>query len=135
MLEKGLKSYTISNLLGMLHNAILSLSKATKELIDKNSEISIYDIRMLRDHITQRLNANEDIEDNEKLLKLLNLIATDREALELIKDETEDWSKLLEAIEESLVRRQEGLSKEEKMEIEDIIKLTRDVKGLIRASS
>ncbi len=132
MAEQGFKSLTVSALIGKLHSAILSVTKATKEITEKNDELSVYDIRELRDHITNRLKSKENIEDNEKLLLLLNMFATNKEVLELIRDETEDWARLLQAIEESLIRKQEGLTPEERSELEGIIRLTRDIKGMIR---
>ena len=132
MPEQELKSFSISSLISKLHKAILFISKEASEVSKKNNEISFYDIRELRDHITERLNSKEDIEDKEKLLKLLNLFATDKEVIEFMKDETEEWAKLLQAIEESLIRKQEGLTNEEKLEIEEIVKLTRDIRGVMR---
>ncbi|MGC8652293.1 MAG: hypothetical protein ACP5UH_03530 [Candidatus Micrarchaeia archaeon] len=133
MLEDGLKSRSISTLIGQLHAAILSVTKAARGITKKNDALSIHDIRELRDHITKRLEAKEDIGDNEKLLMLLNLFATDKEVLELVRDETEEWARLLQAIEESLIKKQEGLTKEEKLELEEVIKLTRDIKEMVRS--
>ena len=128
----GIKNITLSNLFGSLHEAMLNFVKSLDSLIKENKDISLEDIKTLRDHIKERLQDSEEITDKQKLLKLLDLFSTDRAVVELMKEEAEEWLEMLEAIEDNISNQEGELNAQEKEEIEKIHKLTAEIKAVLR---
>ena len=128
----GLKGATINALLTKLHDAILTFADNVDVIIEENRAIAIDDIRELRDHIMKRLEKQEEVADNRKILKLLDLFSKDKAVLEIIREDAEEWVKLLEGIEGNIRSRGDQITEEEKEEIKEIGKLTAEIKALIR---
>ena len=128
----GIKNATLSNLFGSLHEAMLSFVKSLDSLISENKDLTLDDIKMLREHIKERLKGDEEITDKQKLLKLLDLFSTDRAVVELMKDEAEEWLEMLEAIEGNIANQDGEMTAQEKEEIEKIHKLTVEIKAVLR---
>ncbi|MCL5433370.1 MAG: hypothetical protein M1538_00100 [Candidatus Marsarchaeota archaeon] len=128
----GLKSNTIGKLIATLHNSLLALTKTTEALTQKNKEVNDEEIRALRSNIQKKLDSNEEINDNKELIKLLDLFTTNKEVIKYIKEEADEWLKLLKTIEQNLINKEEGLTVDEKKEITKIITLTKDIKEIIR---
>ena len=128
----GLKSNTIGKLIATLHNSLLALTKTTEALTQKNKEVNDEEIRALRSNIQKKLDSNEEINDNKELIKLLDLFTTNKEVIKYIKEEADEWLKLLKTIEQNLSNKEEGLTVDEKKEITKIITLTKDIKEIIR---
>lgn len=130
-----LKNMSLGALFGKLHSAITSFTKDLDTFIEKNKSISMSDIKELRDHIQKRLESNEEVEDNKKLKELLNLFATDKAVLEVIREDAEQWIELLDAIIENLENKEGELTIEEKAELHQIISLATDIKTMLRKES
>ncbi len=128
----GIKSITLSNLFGSLHEAMLNFVKSLDSLINENKDISLDDIKTLREHIKERLQGSEGITDKQKLLKLLDLFSTDRAVVELMKEEAEEWLEMLEAIEDNIANHGGEETEQEKEEIEKIHRLTSEIKAVLR---
>lgn len=131
MLE-NLDKLSIGTLFGKLHNSIKSALKDISSSVEANNKINMYDIRELRNHINSRLSKNEDIEDNKKLMALLNLFVEDKAAMELLNEDTEEWLDLLTNIEKSLARKSGELTVEERKELEEISGMITNIKTVIR---
>lgn len=123
---------SIGSLFGKLHEAIVSFVANLNDLVEENREVPLSEIRELREHIKQRLNSNESIDDNQKLMKLLDLFSTDKAVIELVRDEAQDWLDMLEAIENSFPKDRSQLTQGQRDEIRKVEVLTSQVKALIR---
>ena len=77
---------SLGSLFTMLRSALITFTRNLDDLIKENKKISIDDINELRKHIQQKLENNEDIDDNKKLRELLELFATDKAVLKVIKE-------------------------------------------------
>jgi transcriptional regulator of heat shock response len=133
-MANDVKELSLDGLFSKLHGLMVNLVRDIDSVLEDNMEISMDSVRELRSHITTKLNRNEEIEDNKKLLKLLNLFSEDRAVLEIIKEDSDEWVELLEAIEESINERGPNLTKSEQKEIKEINRLTSEIKSLIRKS-
>ena len=96
------KKLSLNDLLSALHDAISSFSRGVEKLTERNDEMGIDEINELRDYVKERLGASGERAENEKLLKLILLLKEDKEALALMKKDTEDWAKFLDAINEHI---------------------------------
>ncbi len=121
----------LGNLFDKLHSLMKSLAKDIEEVIEENREISTSSVRELRDKISERLGRNEEIEDNKKLLRLLNLFAMDKAVMEILKEDSDEWIALLNDIEENLSSNGK-LTQKERKEIKEIRHLTSEIKMIIR---
>jgi len=133
-MANDVKELSLDGLFSKLHGLMVNLVRDIDSVLEDNMEISMDSVRELRSHITTKLNRNEEIEDNKKLLKLLNLFSEDRAVLEIIKEDSDEWVELLEAIEESINERGPNLTKSEQKEIKEINRITSEIKSLIRKS-
>lgn len=132
MLET-LSRLSLSSLFDKLQTSLmLFVGKIEKVAEEQNKSISLDEIKELRNHISSRLSNNEEIEDNKKILKLLELFSTDKEILEVLREDASNWLRLLDAIEANLVRKSDALSEEEKQEIIQIHDLAGSVRELTR---
>lgn len=130
-MENDLKESSLDSLFGKLHGLMVNLVRDVDSVIEDNKEMSMDSIRGLRDHINYKLSKKEEIADNEKLLKLLNLFSEDKAVIEIIREDSEEWVKLLEAIEKGLSSNG-AVTAREKKEIKEIKRLTGEIKQLIR---
>ncbi len=128
-MAENLHELSMDELLEKLRKMIEELVSGVDRVLDENKELGLEAVGELRDHISSRFNESNGIQDREKLLKLLGLFIEDTAALEIIREDAEEWVKLLNAIEESMVRGSVQLSEKE---IEEIGKLTSDIRNLIR---
>ena len=128
----GFTNLTLDSLLGKLHSALVNFARDVEEMIEENKALTVEDIRELRRNIQQRLDRNEEITDNRKLLAMLDLFATDKAVLEIIREDAEDWIKLLEDIEDNIKGKAGKLTPDERAEMKEISKLTSNIKELIR---
>lgn len=128
----GILNMSLGSLFEKLHESMLSFVKNMDGIVKENSELPLGEIKELREHIKGRLERNEEIGDNQKLLKLLDLLSTDRAVLELVKEEAEEWAEMLEAIERSLPADTAKLTAKEREEVEKIGALASEIKGMIR---
>jgi ElaB/YqjD/DUF883 family membrane-anchored ribosome-binding protein len=133
MIMKDLKELSLDGLFERLHQLMANLVSDIESVIQDNKEVSMDEVRDLRSHINYKLGRKEEVYDNQKLLKLLNLFSEDRAVLEIIKEDSEEWLELLEAI-ESNIRGTGGkkLTRAEMKEVEQIGVLTKQIKGLLR---
>ena len=128
-----LSNLSLDDLFGKLHTLMVNLVKDVDSVLEDNKSMGMDSIRELRDHISDRLARNEEINDNRKLLKLLNLFSEDKAVLEIIREDSEEWVELLEAIEGSIKGGGSGtLTAKEKNEIKEIRRLTSEIKSIIR---
>jgi hypothetical protein len=133
-MAKNLQESSLAVLFENLHNLMINLVRDVDSVIEDNKGVSIDDVRELRDHISHRLSKNEEIADNGKLLKVLNLFSEDKAVIEIIREDAEEWIDLLDSIEGNIRGSGGSLTKKEQEEIRQINKLTKEIKGLIRKS-
>lgn len=131
-MSKEVRELSLDSLFDNLHRLMSNLVKDIDSVIEDNKEVGLNDVRELREHISSRLNKKEEIQDNEKLLKLLNLFSEDKAVLEIIREDAEEWVELLDAIEDNIRSSGLPLTKSEQKEIKEIKRLTTEIKSLIR---
>ncbi len=125
--------FSLPQLISKLHAALLELVDVMDGAIMRNKEIKSEEINKLRAHISERLKRNEDIEDNKKLIQVLDLFKRNSTIIELVKEDAEDWLDFLDTIEERLKGGHDAeLSAEELKDIERIKKLSGGIKKLVR---
>lgn len=129
---KEIRELSLDGLFDKLHKLMSSLVGDVESVIEDNKEVGMSDIRDLREHISERLSKKEEIQDNEKILKLLNLFSEDKAVLEIIREDAQEWVELLEAIEQNIRSSGVDLTPRERNEIKEINRLTTEIKGLIR---
>lgn len=123
---------SLGSLFDKLHSLMVNLVKDVDSVIEDNREVSMDRIKELRDHINHKLSRNEEIHDNQRLLKVLNLFSEDRAVLEIIREDADEWVDLLNAIERNISDSGVSLTKREQEEIKEINRLTSEIKSLIR---
>ncbi len=129
-MRENMSGVPLEKLLGRLHDLMRSLVSDVDSIIADNNEVSIDDVRKLRDHIKGRMGVGEELRENGMLLKLLNLFSEDKAVLEIIREDSNEWSELLENIENSI--KGNGSSAREKREIKEIRRLTSEIRDLVR---
>jgi benzoyl-CoA reductase/2-hydroxyglutaryl-CoA dehydratase subunit BcrC/BadD/HgdB len=88
---------------------------------------------ILREHISERLKRNEDIEDNKKMIQILDLFKKNSLIMELAKEDVEKWLAFFDAIEQKLEENNGvKLTEKELNDINQIKRLTKDLKEMIR---
>jgi hypothetical protein len=132
LMVKDIKELSLNSLLDKLHSLMVNLVKDVNSVIEDNQDMSMKSIRDIRDHINYKLGKKEEIYENEKILKMLNLLSEDKAVLEIIREDAEEWVNLLDAIEESIGGNGGTLTKKEEKEIKEINRLTTEIKSLIR---
>jgi hypothetical protein len=123
----------LDSLFTRLHQLMSNLVGDIDGVLEDNKEVSINDIKALRDHINYKLGKKEEVADNQKILRLLNLFSEDKAVIEIIREDAEEWLELLEAIESNIVG--DGsrlLTTSERAEVKEISRLTGQIKQLIR---
>lgn len=129
-----LKHLSLGELFSRLHRAIVDFVDTLDETIEDNRQVGAGDIRELRQHISERLGKNEEIDDNKKLLKVLDLFANNSAIMELVREDADDWLDFIEAIEKQIQEKGDAgkLTKEELADIDKIKEMTSQIKAMIR---
>ncbi len=128
-----LKLLSLKELFSKLHNDIKVFLVDTRNAIERNNEVGFDDIKRVREHITERLNNGESVEDNEEILKVLNLFTMDKAFLQITSEETEGWIEFLNAIEESMKDLDKrATTSEERHDLEEINEALVKAKQLLR---
>ena len=131
-MANDIKSMSLDGLFNRLHSLMVNLVKDIDSVIEDNRDVGMESVRELRDHISYKLSRNEEIQDNQKILKLLNLFSEDKAVIEIIREDAEEWVELLDAIEGNIRGSGVSLTKREQDEIKEIERLTSEIKGMIR---
>ncbi len=131
-IKDGIRSMSLGDLFTKLHNAIRTFVGDLDVVISRNSEASTEEIYDLRAHITERLREGRDPVENEKLLKLLNLLLTDKTVIELMREDANEWMGFLDAISKHIENGTYRATDEEKKELEEMRGITAQISGLIR---
>lgn len=134
MMSDGIKSKGLNDLIVRLHSAIRTFVKDIDEVVAHNQNAKLDEINELRDHIKERLKAQEDTPDRDKILELLDLLIEDKAVLELIREDAEEWVKLLDAIEISIADEELELTPEQQEQVKRISDLSAKIKELVRKS-
>ncbi|MGC9129917.1 MAG: hypothetical protein ACP5GB_03530 [Candidatus Micrarchaeia archaeon] len=128
-----LKPLTLGSLFAKLRDSLVQLTRDLDRYINNAEKImSIEEINKLRDHIQEKLNRNEEIEDNKKLKELLDLFVNDQEVINFIRKDAASWIAMLDSIIDNLSKRKEPLSEEERMELEELVGMANQIKNLLR---
>ncbi len=120
MVLEELRKLTVNELISRLHSAITSVAQNITKITEKNREITLVDIIELRNGIKQKLDKGEETAENTKLLKLITLFKEDKNALELLKIDLNEWIEFLDAVKEHVGKGEDTLSKEELKEIDKL---------------
>ncbi len=132
MIMKDIKGLSLDSLFGRLHQLMVNLVSDMESVIQDNREVNMDEIKELRTHINYKLGKKEEVYDNQKLLKLLNLFSEDKAVLEIVREDAEEWVELLDAIEANMTGGGRKLTQSEKREVKQIGELTSQIKQLIR---
>ncbi len=117
---EGLKRLSLNELITLLHNSLSNLSKGVEALANSNKQVADEDIAELRDHITSKLQKHSDVFDNARLLKILDLFKEDKKALDVMKDDVEEWIAFLDAIRYNVEKMEKDAGIVELRELDDI---------------
>lgn len=120
MVVEGLRNLQLGELFARLRDSIVVVAKNITKLTERNREVSLVDIVELRNHIKERLKDNEDIADNTKLLNLIELFKENKNAMELLKIDLDEWLDFLDAIKYNLDRGGRGLDRGMGQELQKI---------------
>lgn len=126
-----LKNLSTDELLERLHRAVREFVSDISDAVTANRRASVDEIALLRNHLIGRLKEGRDVSDNKRLIDLLGLLSRDRLILEVVRDDSSEWLKALETIEERMSVRK-PLSQKEREELESISRMTAELKGMVR---
>jgi superfamily I DNA/RNA helicase len=129
---EGIKLSSLNEALGKLSGAIRSFVKDISDLSEENKNVSLTEIRELRNFAKAKIDEGADPVENARIINLLNVFVEDKNFIELTKEDAEEWVSFLEAIEAGISKGEVRLSSSEAKELEDIKELTEKIKGLIR---
>ena len=102
----NLSRFSISKLVDMLHEAISKVAMDLDKIVENNNEVSLSEIESLREHIEERLKKGENVNENETILKLIDLFLTDKYVLEFIKGDSNEWLSFITTIKEAMEKGQ-----------------------------
>ncbi len=129
-----LSELSIPELVSKLHSAIKAFTESLNTLIDHNKTVNYKQINELRNTIKKRIKSGENIEDNTKILNLLELFSTNKLAIELIREDVDEWLDFIETIEKSINDSKINLNDKEIDEFNKIKKINAELKDMLRAS-
>lgn len=132
LLPNGLKIISLNELFSKLHSALLAVSDVLNGTIKLDNTVDKEEINNLRDNIIEKLGKGEDVAENKTILKVLNLFITDKQTLNLIKTDMDEWLSFLDEIERHLESKNGNATEEEIKEIANLQELTSEIKKLIR---
>lgn len=131
-IRDSVKGMSLGELVSRLHSTIKQFIGDLDIMVAKNSEVSNDEIHELRARITERLREGKDTVENERLLKLLNLLLTDKTVIELMREDTDEWMDFLEAISKHIDSGAYKATENEKRELSEMKELTMQITALIR---
>lgn len=129
---EGIKLSSLNEVLGKLSSAIRSFVKDISDLSEENKNISLTEIRELRNFAKDKIDEGKDPIENARIINLLNVFVEDKNFIELTKEDAEEWVSFLETIESSISKGDIMLNSKEEKELKDIKELTEQIKSLIR---
>lgn len=129
---EGIKLSSLGEALTRLSNVIRTFVKDISELSEENRNISITEIRELRDFAKNRIDEGKDPIENKRIINLLNVFVEDKNFIELTREDADEWIEFLETIEAGIKRGDISLNSKEEKELKDIEQLTDQIKNLIR---
>ena len=127
-----LKKLSLNELITSLHDLISSFSRGLGKIIQRNGELQNKDLDELREHIRARLDAGEEKADNEKLLKLIDLLKDDKNAFDLMSKDVSEWLEFLDAIEEHVGEGVMGLGVGEQKKLQELKEGLFELKEMLR---
>ncbi len=116
-----LSSISLGNLLNRLHESIVRFVHNVEEIVHENNNIKLAEIEQLREHIEERIKKGEDVADNERTLKIIELFLTDKYVMEFIKEDAGEWLDFINTLEHHLSEKK-AVSGEDKESIDEISK-------------
>ncbi len=129
-----LSGLSINELLSKLHDAIKEFAETIDSLIEHNKSINYKEINELRNMIKSRIKNGENIDDNTKILKILELFSANKSVMELVREDVDEWIEFIDAIEEGIKNRKIDLKGQEGLEFKKIQKMNEELKALMRSS-
>ncbi|MEM3883507.1 MAG: hypothetical protein QXT94_01060 [Methanothrix sp.] len=129
---EGIKLSSLNEVLGKLSSAIRSFVKDISDLSEENKNVSLTEIRELRNFAKDKIDEGKDPVENARIINLLNVFVEDKNFIELTKEDAEEWVSFLETIESSISKGDIMLNSKEEKELKDIKELTEQIKSLIR---
>ena len=127
-----LKKLSLNELITSLHDLISSFSRGLGKIIQRNGELQNKDLDELREHIRARLDAGEEKADNEKLLKLIDMLKDDKNAFDLMSKDVSEWLEFLDAIEEHVGEGVMGLGVGEQKKLQELKEGLFELKEMLR---
>jgi transcriptional regulator of heat shock response len=125
-----LNNISLNNIISKFHDSLQSFSNSVQNVININkSTASTEEITTIRDHLKTRLLKGDEDAENKKLIKLLELLSKDQAVLNLIKEESDEWIEMLDAIEQHVKSRDNTLNSDD---LKKIIRLSSDIKSIVR---
>ncbi len=131
-MREELSRISLGRLFNILTESMTRMVEGLKGLMKREESVDDKTIRELRDHIKTRLAKGEERVDNQHLLKLLDLFSENKEIIEFIKEEAEEWLELVEAIEKHIESGDSKLSSKEEKEVMELKELSEKIKHTLR---
>ena len=131
-MREELSKISLGRLFSILTDSMTRMVEGLKGLINKNETVDDNTVREIREHIKNRLAAGEERVDNQNILKLLDLFSENKEVIEFIKEEAEEWLELVEAIEKHIESGDKELSEKEQEEVMELKELMDKIKHTLR---
>ena len=132
LMREELSKISLSRLFSILTDSMTRMVEGLKGLVKRNEIVDDNTVRELREHIKNRLAIGEEKVDNQNILKLLDLFSENKEVIEFIKEEAEEWLDLVEAIEKHIESGDKVLSEKEQEEVKELKELTDKIKHTLR---
>ncbi len=131
-MREELSKISLSRLFSILTESMARMVDGLKGLVNRNESVDDRTIVELREHIKNRLSVGEERADNQNILKLLDLFSDNKEVIEFIKEEAEEWLELVEAIEKHIESGDRALSEKEQEEVMELKELMDKIKHTLR---
>ena len=132
LMREELSKISLGRLFSILTDSMTRMVEGLKGLMNKNETVDDNTVREIREHIKNRLAAGEERVDNQNILKLLDLFSENKEVIEFIKEEAEEWLELVEAIEKHIESGDKELSEKEQEEVMELKELMDKIKHTLR---
>ena len=132
LMREELSKISLGRLFSILTDSMTRMVEGLKGLMNKNETVDDNTVREIREHIKDRLAAGEERVDNQNILKLLDLFSENKEVIEFIKEEAEEWLELVEAIEKHIESGDRELSEKEQEEVMELKELMNKIKHTLR---
>ncbi len=128
----NIKTLSLNELIKKLYDSVKNFARSMERITEMNNKVTHSEIMELKEHITNRLNNGEEVEDNKKLIELLEVLSKDQSIIQIIKDDAEEWVELLDAIEKNIKSEYRELSEKEEKELKQINDMTTSIKEFLR---